>query len=99
MTELTSTVTRTTGGEQVHCQEVAVSDSEWTPVVAGHDCLSVLVGLRTGAAWHLFPVGSGSSYKTIRGDINLDMASSAGDILFYARSASGSDTLEVMELS
>jgi len=80
--------------------EITLADDEWTavpiPASPAVNSVAVAVKLRTGNDWKLSALSDGATYATIGGTLNLDIAKHAGDVLFYARSCSGADTLEVI---
>lgn len=80
--------------------EVTLADDAWTaitiPASPAVNSVAVAAKLRTGNDWKLSALSDGSIYATIGGTLNVDVAKNAGDVLFYAQSSSGADTLEVI---
>ena len=83
----------------VEIQEVSIVDSAFTLITIPNDvaCKSLLVKIRGGGTWLLSLDIGGSTYLTVSfNHLSLDIAGAPGEALFYAKSASGSKTLEIM---
>ena len=83
--------------------EVSVDDSTWTPVIIPADpainTMALAAKLRTADDWKLSEEADGSTYITVAGTLNIDILITAGNVAFYAQTASGADTLEVLVLA
>ena len=79
---------------------VAVVDDAWTAIELGADdlCRAVEAGLRSGGQWKLSHLSDGARYRTIDGNISLDIIKGNSKRLFYAQTASGNATLECILL-
>ena len=82
----------------VKIQEVSIVDSAFVEVALPIDaiCKSIIVKSRAGGNWLLSLSLVGTTYITITFPLALDIAKEAEDILFYAQSSSGNETLEIM---
>lgn len=80
-------------------QEVSINASTFTAVTIPKDvaCKAVLVKTREGGNWYVSTTLLGTTYLTVNfGPLVLDIAGRPEEILLYAKSASGSKTLEIM---
>lgn len=95
-----STELISSGTKIVQILNVSVSDGAWTAITLGatDSCRAVEIGLRSGAGWKLAYESTGAAYRTIGENISIDIVKSGGDILLYAQTASGNDTLECVLL-
>ena len=82
----------------VRIQEVSIVDSEFTIINIPSDvtCKSLIVKTRGGGTWLLSLDIGGSTYLTVAFPLSLDIAKAPNEALFYAKSASGNETLEIM---
>jgi len=82
---------------------IPVDDSSWTevavPAAAGSACKALAAKLLTGNDWHVSHVEAGTTSVKLDGPLTLDVDALAGDVLFYAQTDSGDDTLQVLLLN
>jgi hypothetical protein len=86
------------GSEIVDIMNEAVDAASWTPVTVQSGKFSKIVAakLRSGSDWKISHRSNGAQYLTVKGTLTMDLVSEEGDILFYAQTAAGADTLEVL---
>lgn len=86
-----------------HTLEISVDDSNWAPVTISADpainTKAIAAKLRTASDWKLSEEADGATYITVAGTLNIDILITAGNVAFYAQTASGDDTLEVLVLA
>ena len=81
-------------------QEVSINASTFTAVTIPKDvaCKSVLIKTRGSGNWLISTTLLGTVYLTVTFPLSLDIAGRPEEVLFYAKSSSGSETLEIMYL-
>ena len=89
------------GGTRIkNILNVSVADDTWTAVALGSldTCRSITAGLRSGSSFKLSHLSDGSLYRTLQGNIEIDVIKESNKVLFYIQTSSGNDTLECVLL-
>lgn len=77
-----------------------IEDNTWTAisVPVGINCKSILAVTRGNVIWKVSHLVTGARYLTVRAPLTVDIAGIPAEILFYAQSESGDQTMEVLFL-
>lgn len=75
-----------------------IPDTEHQSGSYGVACKAIYVKMRDNSPWKLSHRSDGATYVTISRGLSINIGKIAGDTLFYARTVSGTGTLEVMLL-
>lgn len=89
------------GGTRIkNILNVSVADDTWTAITLGSTdtCRSIAASLRSGLSFKLSHLSDGSLYKTLYGNIEMDVIKESVKTLFYIQTSSGNDTLECILL-
>lgn len=86
------------GSRIVDIIEAALTSSSWKRISMPDNtyCKQLLAGTRDQSNWRLSAVANGTTYKTMAGDMALEIAGVPLETLFYAQSVNATATLEVM---
>lgn len=77
---------------------VAVTNAAWTAITlaASTSCKKIVAKLRDNSAWRVSAILLGTTYLTVVDKLELNIAKTAGQVLFYAQSVAANGTLEVL---